>query len=458
MAARLPVVSCIRELDSAPRKFLLFNFFNVISWQCIAGQVLILFARHIDMPPSRVGFLISFMPMSMLLVAFTIPLVTRFGPKRLMFATWMARNLIACSVFLMPWAIAHWGPRAAWYVLMGATLGFCLIRAAGAGGWFPWLHEVVPEDERAAYFSAQATVIQLVNVGVMFGLGLMLRGNPSLNRFLIIYGLGVATGLASLVWMLRVPGGRAVESAGTARGSWASYRLALADRDFVRFVLVAALCFSCVSWIDASLILYMRDALKLPEARIMIFIAVGSAGILLTIRFWGRFAEHSGSGRTMFKTMFGHSVAAFLCLTLLPEAPWTPYGLGIVVTLYFIFRAAFWLAAHRAMLDFVKEAGRVGYTNTYMIGFSLALGLTPIAAGIVIDYGGLWGFRFCFAVSCVLGLCGAVLSRVVVHEGAPLEGSLARLINPAIPLRTLARIAWITAGLHESNRPTSTRD
>ena len=33
-------MSSLRELDEAPRKFLFFGFFNVVSWQCLVGPVL----------------------------------------------------------------------------------------------------------------------------------------------------------------------------------------------------------------------------------------------------------------------------------------------------------------------------------------------------------------------------------------------------------------------------------
>jgi len=127
-------------------------------------------------------------------------------------------------------------------------------------------------------------------------------------------------------------------------------------------------------------------------------------------------------------------------------------GIWVVIVLFYIFRAAFWMAAHRAMLNYIQEAGRVAYTNTYMVGMSMAMGLTAIVAGLVIQAGGLWGFRVCFGLSCLSGLCGALMSRRVVKDGDPLDRSLTRLINPVAPLRTLARIAWITVGMHESNR------
>ncbi len=450
---QIPILETFRELDRAPRKFLLFSAINVVSWQCIAGSVLVLFGREIGMPPSWVGFLMSFMPLSMTLVALTVPLVNRFGPRRLMLTTWLIRNLVACSVFTMPWATARWGPRAAWYVLLAATLGFCLARATGAGGWFPWLHEVVRPNQRGVYFSAETMAIHLVTVAVTFTLALILRGDPGPNRFLLVYGIGIAAGLFSLVRMARVPGGRALQDIEPTAAVVASYRAVFRDRAFLVFVPTAALCFSCTSWLGSSLVLYMRDALGFPSRTVMAVMTGLSAGILLTIRYWARFAEHSGSGRAMFLTLTAHSLVALACLTLWPGAPWTRYAIAPLVALSGVFGAACWMAAHRAMLNYVKSPGRVAYTNTWQVGASIVLGITPILAGLFINDWSLWGFRLCFLISGLAGLACAAACLWVVRDGAPLEISLTQLASPALPMRTLARILWVTVGLDESNRP-----
>lgn len=46
----------LRELPAAPRRFLYFSTINVISWQCLVGQPLVLFGRALDMPPGWVGY------------------------------------------------------------------------------------------------------------------------------------------------------------------------------------------------------------------------------------------------------------------------------------------------------------------------------------------------------------------------------------------------------------------
>lgn len=449
---QIPVISNLRELSAEPRRFLFFIAFNVVSWQCLIGSVMVLLARQIDMPQSWVGFLNSFTPFTTILVVFVAPLIERWGPKPVMFTAWLTRNILMCGVFLMPVAIRYGGNRAGWYVLMGATLAFCITRAVGAGGWFPWLHEVVPEEQRGTYFSGESALTQLINVLIMAAQGLVLMGNPGVGRFLIVYAMGIAAGFVSLKWMARIPGGQGQRPGSISTDGRGTHRAALADKRFLVFVAVAALAFSATSWLASAYVLYLRDALLMQPAKVMILGAAGSLGVLVTIRFWGRFADRRGSGRAMGGALVGHSLVAGIFLLLPTGAAWTLAGLVVATVFMTIFGAAFTIAAHRAMLNYVPEEGRVGYTNLWTLGIALSPGITAILAGALIEHLGLWGFRTCFFLSGITGIVCALACLWVVRDGDPYDFSMKRLLDPALPLRTLVRIAWITAGLHESNR------
>ena len=449
---RVPVYADLRELDRGPRRFLAFSVFNLVSWQCIAGAALILFGRTMHMPASWIGLLISFMPLTTVLVVVAGPLIERFGPKRMMLSAWMARNIVACSVFIMPWALHRWGEQAAWFVLLGSTLGFCLMRVFGAAAWLPWLHEVVPEKKRGMYFSTETIVIQSSNVLVSLALALALGRDPGMARHLTVYAAGILAGLVSLSLMARVPGGAPAADGSEAGRGLTPYRIALANRSFRRFVLIAVLCLSSTSWLGASYVLYLREVLGLPSWAIMSLTAVSSISVMLTVRAWGRFADHSGSGLAMFKTLTGHSILAAACLFLVPGAPWTLPMVVVLSASLGSLGGSFWMATNRAMLNQVRSRGRIGYTNIWTVGTAAALGITPILAGVIIDRLGLWGYRTCFLISASAGFLCALACLWAVRDTKRPVASILGAPSPLLPVRTLARIVWITVGMHESNR------
>jgi Na+/melibiose symporter-like transporter len=449
---RIPVLSDYNRLSQPPRRFLIFSACNVLSWFSLVGPVLVLFGRKIDMPASWIGFLISFMPLSMILVVATVPLVTRLGTKKLMVATWVVRNLVAGLVFLIPWAMHVHGPQAGWIVMLAAILGFCVVRAMGVGGWFPWLHEVVPEKEQSRFFSAEMALAQFCIVVVTLAQSVILRGDPGIGRFLLIYGFGIGAGLLSAVWLARVPGGKATHDPESESSGFSSYRVVGKDRSYLQFVGTTALCFSCFAWVNSSIVLYMRDALGFADTPIMVVMAAGNLSVLLTIHFWGRFADHSGMGQAGLLTIIGHSVAALIYLALPPGATWTAWLLPPTLIATSLLSAAYWTLSHRYMISIVDKEHRVGYTNLWILGTAVSMGVTPIIAGYVIEHLGLTGFRIAFATSGIVGIVGGLANYWVVHNRKPLRHALDELINPTLPIRTLARIAWVTVGLHQSNR------
>lgn len=448
----IPLVSDLRSLSQPPRRFLVFSALNVFTWFSLVGPVIVLFARKIEMPASWIGFLMSFLPLSTLLVIVTIPLVTRLGSKRLLVITWALQSAVAGLIFLVPWALRVHGAHAGWGVMLAAILGFCMARATGIGGWFPLLHDIIPPKEQNRFFSTEMAVAQGCIVIATLAQALVLGKNPDIHRFLFINGFGISAGFVSAFWLTRVPGGESTHDPIKGSSSFAAYRSALSDRGYLLFVATTVLCFSCFAWINASVVLYMRDQLGFADLPIMLCMGGGNLGVLLTIHFWGRFADHSGTGYAALLAMLGHSTAALCYLLLPPSAPWSAWLFPLVLVSTTLLGAAYWTISHRYMISLVDKEHKVGYTNTWIVGTAIAMGVTPILTGYVIEHYHLAGFRMAFTISGVGGILAGLANFWVVHHRKPLRHALDELVNPMLPVRTLARIAWVTVGLHSSNR------
>ena len=439
-------------LGTPPRRFLVYVAINVVSWQNIVGPAMILLARKIEMPESLVGLLLSFLPFTSLLLLFTLPLIVRLGPKRVMLWAWFLRNVIACLIFLLPLALAGGNKKMAWAVLTISILGFCIMRAIGAGGWLPWLHEIVPVSLRSTYFSTETSITQLINVAVLFLQARLLAvDDPGIPRFMIIFGTGILMGFVSLIWMKRVPGGEAMQEINAHIGLRAYIRAAR-DRRFLVFLLISTFAFSGIVWYGSAYVMYLRDILFVQDSMTMTITAMGSLGILLTIAAWARFTDTKGSGLAMSKTLFAHTSAPVLMLLGGMGLPGAFYITGFSVVLACIFNAAFNVAVNRAMLNQVPDHDRVGYTALWTVSTALAAGITPVAAGLLIEHYVVWGFRLCFLFSGLTTTVAGLLCLLFIHDISFSGRTWLHLLNPSLPLRTAGRILWITIGLHESNR------
>jgi len=425
---KTPILGHTRLLPPGPRSFLLFSACNLVSWQCIVGPSMILFARELHMPESWVGWLLAFLPLTNLLVVAMVPLVSRVGPKRLMLSTWGARNVAVASIFLMPLALQWGGERAGWYLLSSATLAFCVIRAVGSGGWLPWVHEIVPVEHRGPFFTAETAIAQTLNIAVILGQGLILRGDPGMPQFFLIYAIGVGAGFTSLLWMSRIPGGQGAAQTGAARQDFSVYKVALRDRRYIAFILFATVAYMAVTFYSAASVLFLREILQLRAQTIMIVLALGSVGIVASIHAWSRFTERSGSGVSMSAALLGFAAAAFAFLAIAPRGPWALPATRALVILASLLAAAYAAAANRAMLNFARAESCVGYTNLWSVGTSLALGVTPVAVGILIERHALTGFTTCFLAAGVLALLCAAASPLIVRD-ARHGGTTVRLLR-----------------------------
>ncbi len=413
---KIPLVHAVIELNTAPRKYLAFTSFNVISWQCIVGPAMVLFARTIGMPADRVGILISLLPFTTLLAVFMVPLVTRTGPKNLMLYTWLVRNLIMIPIFTMPFVITKYGDKAGWALLIILTLGFCLARAIGAGGWLPWLHEVVPYEQRGLYFSAEAGTVQLVNVAILLSQGFFLGKSPRIGQFLVIYAVGIFGGLLSLFWMARVPGGKGKKRSIRFEDFYRPYGPVFKDKTYLLFLIPAFLSLSATNWFGSVYVLYMRDVLKLSEKSILTISSLGSLSIMLTAPAWGRYSDHFGSSPAILRALLCHGLLVIPFVEFIPRYPWVYYLVPILIVLITIFSAAFWTSIHRAMLNMVPESERIPYTNLWTVTSGLALGITPIVAGQIIYRFSWTGFQICFIISGALCFLSAILCYITIKE------------------------------------------
>lgn len=458
--SKIPLVRAIKDIHSAPRKYLAFTAFNVISWQCIVGPAMILFARFIGMPPKKVGVLISLMPFTTLIAVFMVPLVTRVGPKKLMLRTWLIRNLIMLPVFSMPFVISKWGNEAGGNLLIILTLGFCLARAFGAGGWLPWLHEVVPYEQRGIYFSAEAGVVQLVNIGILISQGLFLGKSPSITEFLIIYAVGIIGGLASLFWMARVPGGAGKQVPIRLVDFYEPYKAVISDKAYLLFLLSAFISLSATNWYGSVVVLYMRDILKFSERTILWITSVGSFFIMVTAPAWGRYSDKFGSSPALLRALLCHAFLVLPFIEFHSYHLWVKYLVPPMVVIITIFSAAFWTSLHRAMLNMVPEEHRIPYTNMWTVVSGLSLGITPILAGQVVQILGWEGFQICFGLSGVLCIVSAVLCYITIRERTNLvHPPISDLIlSPKNTLAVLLEGFTISFGLHAREDSLSSQD
>jgi len=445
----MTIFSRIASIPPAPRKFLLFSMLNLVSWQCIVGSVLVLFGRSIQMPPSWIGVMLSFLPLSMILVFFSIPAVEKFGPRKLMLTTWLLRNLAATLVFLIPVALRWWRQDTAWYILMFAILSFSIIRAVGVGAWYPWLHELVPRENLGTYFALESIWVQLLTVLVTLVVARILGWGQGLQRFYWVYGVGITAGLISVWYATRIPGGNRRLTVSAKRRRFMALQDAVADLHYRRFILTVILSMSSLMWVSVASVLYLRDVLLLRDQRIMIYMAAGALAVAGFVQFSFKAIDRRRNHTIMALFMGIQVITAFAWFALNPVSASTPLLAAMLVVLGAVINAGFVMVATKAMMGLVPQEECVGHTTLWMAGLSVANGIPPILAGWLIDLFRFDGYRACFLLSAAGGLIVAVLWYRFPMDDVALPDDIHLFIRPQQPLRTLQRITWMLLGIRK---------
>lgn len=394
------VFTSFSAMPSAPKKFLVFTGINVFSWQCIVGQSLVLFGRALDMPASWVGTLISFLPLSMLIVIFSVPAVQIFGPRKLLILTWLIRNCFAMFVFTIPFAIKLYGPEAAWYILLFSTLGFSLARAFGVGSWYPWLYEIVPQSLLGDYFAIETILVQSISVILLIGIGGIFWLTDDVSQFFIVYAIGILAGLISILYMRKIPGGHRISTASApVMESYSVIFHALKDSIYIRFIISIIFSMASFTWINISATLYLRDVIGYTDTRIMSLFAAGAVMVAITVRLFVRQAENIGSAKTLALLMAAQVPIAFSWMLIGPGKTETfPLAL-LSMSLGMAVNAGFSIISARSMMILIPYNDRVGYASLWVLGTSVASGLPQIIAGFLIDGFHLAGYKACFLFS-----------------------------------------------------------
>src|SRR4028118_224520 len=90
------------QREQAKLDLLRFTALNALSFEVLAGQILILFARQVGASLADIGLLAALLPFASIIQLGVAPLVNRFGPRALMLAGWSARTAVAGALFLVP--------------------------------------------------------------------------------------------------------------------------------------------------------------------------------------------------------------------------------------------------------------------------------------------------------------------------------------------------------------------
>lgn len=361
------------QREAAKADLLRFTALNALSFEILAGQILILFARQVGASLSQIGQLSALLPFASIIQLGVAPLVNRFGPRTVMMVGWGARTAVAGGLFLVPVADAKGGPSAATQVLLVVMLGFYLCRALGMSSWLPILQEVVPPQDRGQYLSRQEWLRQVSIVLIAVVTAAYLIGASSVDRFMHVIAVGVLAAAGSLVFLARVPN-VGLDAEPLDRDYFRRALAPLRDRVYRHYLIFSVSLRMILTAYAPFLTVFLRENLQLSASGVIAVNTVGSLGAIATLGVWGRLSDRMGAKPVVALSTLGVAGSLLLFTLAGTAAEWLWFGIPSISLLLGLFMGGLTVSISKFELGFIPVEGRAHYVaiNVTLVGLGSA--------------------------------------------------------------------------------------
>jgi MFS family permease len=363
----------------------LFAIFNALSYQLVLSSPMVLYATTLGASATVLGVIAGMMP---LLVIFQIPAanyIPRVGFKRFVYAGWGTRVMFIFGMALVPLTGSFLEAQSRLALLLFLLFGFNLSRGISSCAWLPWLTALIPEDMRGKYLVLESASNNLSSFCTFMVAAGCLAFEPGALQFSALFGFSSMMGALSLRFLRQIPDAEMPEHM-EGSSTLVPWTQMVSYRPFARL-----LC-TLVSWsiayggMSAFTVAFLKAEAGMSEGNILLVTSVAFLGGLSSLWLIGSRLDRVGS-----KPVLSVSFTAWALVT----AGWALLAgglldvrLGPLLLLQFamgLLYAIVQMSNTRLAMEVIPTMGRNHFFAIYSVANNVALGLAPIAWGLLID-------------------------------------------------------------------------
>ena len=315
-----------RQVRAAQRRFTLFSFVNMVSWQLLTGNIITLYAIRLGASDLTVGLLYSLIPLGQLLPLVGRMIVRRAGSVRTMATFIAARNLLMLPIMAAPLFANTGRSDIGVWLIAASVIGFNIARGISITGNNAIVGSITTDEDRGSFLSRQQVVTYLGAIGTGVGMGLLLQDQSPLILYTLLFAAGIATGLAAASVVARLPEPPAI--AGGGGGFVHSVIESLRESNTRRFTLLLAVHSFAVSMVLPFLVVYVKRAYGQGDSTAMLLTVIGSIGGIAVALLSGLVIDRVGA-RPLMSVYTGVLAVTILLVVITP-----PLHTGLAVWLY----------------------------------------------------------------------------------------------------------------------------
>jgi len=434
------------ERERGRKFFIIFVIFNLIAFPFLSGNVITLIGLNLRIPNTIIGILSSATYISFLFLLIGKLLIRRKGAVKLLSVYYTGRNIVMIPVLILPFLMLRDNRSAAVIVLICSVFAFNILRGIHLTSDNPISAELSGSKARGAFFSRVLIYSYLITILAGALMYFILRRDPSLNGYIVIIGIGIASGIAASRFIPKIPEPKQAAQ-GFKEPLLQNFLDSMKLRNFRLFYSILFLSFFSVSMFTPFLVVYCKNMYAVSDSGIMLYNLIGNIGAFLMAVLSSYSIDKLGAKPLYFAfTLIGLCNALIICF--FPDVE-VSRGLFIfIASLFFLHllgTSGMYNGGRIYFLSIITPAQQLNLGVVYFVILGIGGALGSLTGGFLLDLllhllkiSSASAFRIYFSIIALLLFILLFLIQHLDNAGAyPIKSAITHILSPR-DLRALA--------------------
>ncbi|NOZ33510.1 MAG: MFS transporter [Alphaproteobacteria bacterium] len=323
------------------------------------GAPFTLFLTELGFGSDRIGILGGMMPFFQVFGIAFLPLIMRFGSKRVATVAFTARYLFLMLFLAVPFFLPDLNT--VFWILFAAMAAFSMARTIAEAAFVPWSQEIIPRSIRGSISGKLALFYLPVGLLVSYGVKLWLDAQMGIDRFYGVFVFAIVVGIFGALSLLGLAGGRPGAKHTRGMAAFRSLAAPLRDKNFALFLVSSGTQYLVFLVVDLFLILYFREKFFVPAGQLVVMGSLILIGGAMGSFAGGWLVDRHGSRGVRITTQIAQ-VIALVGVGLLPAGGGvTIEFLGAIFVVFGALFGASITAANVYLLNYVPSEVKESY-------------------------------------------------------------------------------------------------
>jgi len=374
------------ESTQARRVLSRYNFFNVISFVLLSGNIITLFALRLGAGSILVGILSATTYASYAAIFLGRRLAPKLGMVRLMGRYWLMRYFSMIPILAAPLFAVRGMPNLSYALILISVAGFSVCRGIAITGYNPIIGEITTERERGSFLARLQAINHTVTLLLGIVMALLLGRAGPLYVYTLFIGVGIIAGIYATTVFFRLPE-PASNVRGISEGLLRTFSNALHRPAFRQFVVVHFLVSFATFMITPFLILYIKDVYRQPDNLVVFYTVFGSLGGVTMALVSGFLIDRLGA-KPLYFLFTGVITAALTPLILSPSLESGQVVVFSIIVFFFhsLGSSGVVTTGQTYFFNAITPAERLNLGALYYLIEGLGGGLGALTGGITLDW------------------------------------------------------------------------